>query len=88
MFISMNLVKAFIDIGMPIAPGIYTALLFIDENVGKCALNPGYDIAGNLVWVADAGAIVGVGADRVYAVEDVLRQFLARRRRNGDSVAT
>lgn len=84
----MNLVRAFVEIGMPIAPGFYSALLFIDENIGQCVLHPGYDLAGKFVWVADAGTIVGVGVDRVYAIEDVLRQFLARRKRNGDNVAT
>jgi hypothetical protein len=88
MFISMNLVKAFIDIGLPVAPGFYSALLFIDQHVGYCNLTIATDMKGELIWVADTGTIVGVGKERVNAVEDVLRQFLARRKRNGDSVAT
>jgi len=88
MFISMNLVKAFIDIGLPVAPGFYTALMFIDQHVGYCNLSVATDLKGDIIWVADAGTIVGTGKERVNAVEDVLRQFLAKRKRNGDSMAT
>ena len=88
MFISMNLVKAFIDIGLPVAPGFYSALLFIDDNVAACNLYSSISESGSIYWTADAGFIVGTGPERIHAVEDLLRQFLAQRKRSGSSVAT
>jgi hypothetical protein len=84
----MNLVRAFIDIGMPVAPGFYTALLFIDQNIGPCNLTSSIDVKGEFVWTADTGSIVGRGKDRVQAVEDVLRQLLAKLKRIAASAAT
>jgi hypothetical protein len=76
----MNLVKAFIDIGEPIAPGFYSALIFVDQNIGLCDMYSTYDTNGVFCWRCDAGTLSGEGETRVKALEDILRQYLATRK--------
>ena len=78
--ISINLVEAFQKLGWPLTPNFYSALLFIDQNLFPCSIYSHYNENLSLVWVRDAGDIVGAGSTRIEAVEDVLRQFYAQRK--------
>ena len=78
--ISLKIQHAFLQNGMFLSHNFYNALEFIDQNLIPCDLKSYLDEnTRQTMWICDAGLIVGRGATRIEAVEDVLRQFLFRK---------
>ena len=56
------------------------ALYIIDQLLCPANLTLEPNDKGQLRWRCDAGTIIGEGMNRVEAIEDVLRQILAKRK--------